>query len=72
MELRAVLKRKRLDPSPPYKPDAWHEYLHAAGLLDKYPSISDGLWFGFNAGIWPISQIFAPLNHLSIAEHYSN
>ena len=64
MELRAVLKHKRLDPSPPYKPDAWHEYLHAAGLLDKYPSISDGLRFGFNAGIWPISQIFAPLTRL--------
>lgn len=69
MVLRAVLKHKRLDHSPPYKPEAWHEYLLAAGLLDKYPSIPDGLRLGFDAGIPPISQTFAPLNHPSIAEH---
>ena len=67
--LRAVLERKRLDPSPPYKPDAWREYLLVAGLLDKYPGIPDGLRLGFDAGIRPISQTFAPLNHPSIAEH---
>ena len=69
MALRAVLKCKRLDPLPPYKPEAWHDYLLAAGLLDKYLSIPDGLCLGFDAGIWPISQTFAPLNHPSIAEH---
>ena len=59
MGLRAVLEQ-RLDPSPPYKPDAWCEYLLAAGLLDKYPGIPDGLHLGFDAGIRPISQTFAP------------
>ena len=67
--LRAVLKHKRLDPLPPYKPEAWHEFLLAAGLLDKYPSIPDGLRLGFDAGIPPISWTFAPLNHPSIAKH---
>ena len=69
--LRAVLKCKRLDPLPPYKSEAWHEFLLAAGLLDKYPSSPDGLRFGFDAGILPISQTFALLNHPSIEAYYS-
>ena len=54
--LRLVLERKRLDPLPPYKPEAWLEYLLAAGLLDKYPSIPDSLHLGFDAGIPLISR----------------
>jgi hypothetical protein len=67
--LRAVLERKKLEPSPPYNPEAWHKYLHAAGMQEKYPGIPGGLRFGFDTGIQPISQTFAPLNHPSITKH---
>lgn len=63
MGLRTALEHRKLDAASPYKPEAWREYLHAAGLQDKYSSIPDSLRLGFDAGIQPIFQTFAPPNH---------
>jgi hypothetical protein len=71
MGLKVVLEHKRFNPAPPYKPEAWRKHLHAAGLQDKYPSIPDNLCFGFDAGIRPILQTFAPSNHPSITKYNS-
>ena len=65
-ELKHVLERRRLKPVSPYKHSAWSAELSRLGLLDKYPSIVDGLQFGFGLGIPHISNTYTPPNHPSI------
>ena len=50
----------------PYIPWAWHQHLVDSGLTSRYPAISFDLIYGFNAGISPVSQTYAPPNNASM------
>ena len=68
-ELRHALKCRRLSILTPYIPSMWEHWLSAAGLLDRYPSIVNGLCFSFAIGIVNPSISFTPPNNPSIKEH---
>ena len=53
----------------PYKPEAWQKWLSTANLTPQYPSIYNGLHFGFHANIPHLSQTLILPNSLSIKEH---
>ena len=48
---------------------AWRDFLSQAGLIPRYPSLIEGLTYGFQAHIPPLSQTFAPPNSLSIKQY---
>ena len=64
--LKIVLEQKRLEATSPYHHQAWAFELRRLALLPKYPSVVNGLKYGFDLGISPIYNTFAPPNHSSI------
>ncbi len=66
MEPSTVLMHRKSNSVTPLHPHAWLARLSAADLLDRYPTIYNGLSFGFNIGIPPIHMTFTPLNNSSI------
>jgi hypothetical protein len=42
-ELKCVLEQRKLKALMPYNPEAWERELNAAGLLNRYPHIPEGL-----------------------------
>jgi hypothetical protein len=43
MELRAVLKLRKRNPTTPYKADSWDRILKAAGLLPHFAKVPEGI-----------------------------
>ncbi|SJL06821.1 uncharacterized protein ARMOST_10163 [Armillaria ostoyae] len=66
MEPSTVLMLRKSNSVTPLHPHAWFAHLSAAHLLDRYPTIYNGLAFGFNIGIPPIHTTFTPPNNSSI------
>lgn len=50
MELRSALKQRSLKAETPYHADSWKTYLCAAGLLEWYVEVPEGLHRGFQFG----------------------
>ena len=71
MEPRTVLKLRRAKALTPYIPEAWEQWLRACNLVNRYPSIPDGLHHGFHAGLSDIASSFTPPNNPSIELHAS-
>ena len=71
-ELRSVLELRKLEALTPYLPQAWNALLIESGLINKYPTISQGLRTGFliNMPIISISQ--TPPNKAIISEHQNH
>jgi hypothetical protein len=45
------LELRRLKALTPYIPRAWEHYIRPLNLLNRYPSISNGLWHDFSVGL---------------------
>ena len=71
MELKHVLQLRKLRALTPYRPDAWEQLLSWAGLLHKYPHISDNLQFGLVLKLPSIMFTQTPPNHPSIVKLHS-
>lgn len=71
MEPRLAVRLRSNKALTPYIPDAWEWWLRASGLLSRYPSIPDGLRFGFAVGLANPHISFTPPNNPSILEHAS-
>ena len=69
-ELKAALVLRRSQPLTPYKPLIWEALLVDAGLLQKYPSLSQSLCFGFIINIPSFSSTQIPPNSPTITELY--
>jgi len=69
MELRTAVSQRKSEALTPYIPSAWQDALTESGLISRYPTLPLSIRNGFNAGIQPIVNTYAPPNHPSIA-HY--
>jgi len=65
--LNNVLMHRRHKAHTPLKAREWHRLLLTTHLLKKYPTLPHNIQFGFDAGIRPITETFAPPNNPSIA-----
>ena len=68
-EPKLVIKLRRAKALTPYIPEAWEHSLTEANLLSKYPTILDGLRFGFDAGLSNLAHSYTPRNSPSLEEH---
>ncbi|PBK98984.1 hypothetical protein ARMGADRAFT_1073904 [Armillaria gallica] len=66
MEPSTVLMHRKSNAITPLHPQAWLAHLSASNLLNRYPTIYNGLSFGFNISIPPILNTFTPPNNSSI------
>ena len=69
MVLRSARRRSHAAAATPYKVSAWRDFLSRAGLISRYPSLIEGLTYGFQAHIPPLSQTFTPSNSPSIKQY---
>lgn len=67
--LKRVLELRKHRALTPYNPDVWEAQLVAAGLIDRYHHIPDGLRRGFSLDIPKIKITQAPPNKESIVEY---
>jgi hypothetical protein len=68
MEPARALARRKSEPVTPYIWRAWQHALVGAGLVDRYPSVVQGLHDGFHASFPEIRQTQTPPNRPSIHE----
>lgn len=68
MVLRTALEHRSLNALTPYKHDAWAASLQHHKLVERYPSLSHSIQFGFDAGIRKLQQTHAPPNNTSLDE----
>lgn len=69
MALRNVLERRKNQALTPYKVEAWESCLHLYNLFVKYPTFTQSLRTGFNAGIQPIYITSTPANSSTLCQH---
>jgi hypothetical protein len=70
MELRDVLKYRKLNALTPYHPHAWASLLESLQLMSKYPHLVDMLCMGFHTGIEHISNTYTPNNCSSLTDYH--
>jgi hypothetical protein len=68
-ELKRVLEQRKLKALMPYNPEAWEKELNAAGLLNRYPHIPEGLRQGFHLDIPNVRCTQVPDNKESIVTY---
>ena len=68
-ELRSALKLRKKQVLTPYRVDAWEALLHHCNLFVKYPNLVSSLCLGFDAGICPIHNTYAPSNSPTLHLH---
>ena len=67
-----MLKLRQAKVLTPYIPEAWEQWLRACNLVNRYPSIPDGLRHGFHTRLSNIANSFTPpSNNPSIKLHAS-
>ena len=69
-ELKDALELRKSQPLTPYKPLIWEALLVDAGLLQKYPSLSQSLCSGFIIDIPSFTSTQIPPNSPTITELY--
>lgn len=71
-ELKGALERRRHEPVSPLRPDAWARALADAGLVHKYPTVTNGIRYGFHVGIPAIHATRTPPNNDTISVHHDH
>lgn len=69
--LRRAVKLRSVKALMPYIAKAWEQSLAEANLLSKYPTIPNGLRYGFHAGLPNLSLLYYSCNSPLVEEHKS-